>query len=79
MSASDREMVETMMADHGFDIDTLPYTVPPGDEGLDISHAGGEYEAFEGLAHEVSGLSGWYVSFLRYPQFDIYTWVLATT
>ncbi|KAG1773750.1 hypothetical protein EV702DRAFT_1200889 [Suillus placidus] len=30
---------------------------PPGDEGLDMSHAGGEYEAFEGLAHEVAGIS----------------------
>ncbi|KAG1763988.1 hypothetical protein EV702DRAFT_1051527 [Suillus placidus] len=58
MSAEDREMVESMMVDYGMDVDALPYTVPPGDEGLDMSHAGGEYEAFEELAHEVAGISG---------------------
>ncbi|KAG0693652.1 hypothetical protein DFH29DRAFT_1007058 [Suillus ampliporus] len=57
MSAEDCEMVETMMADYGMDLDPLPYTAPPGDEGLDMSHAGGEYKAFEGLAHEVAGIS----------------------
>ncbi|KAG1775918.1 hypothetical protein EV702DRAFT_1180151 [Suillus placidus] len=40
------------------DLDQLPYIAPPGDEGLDMSHAGGEYEVFEGLAHEVAGISG---------------------
>ncbi|KAG2337981.1 hypothetical protein BDR05DRAFT_853324, partial [Suillus weaverae] len=47
-----------MMADYGMDVDALPYTAPPGDEGLDMSHEGGEYEAFEELAHEVAGISG---------------------
>jgi hypothetical protein len=61
MSAEDRDMVESMMADYGMDVDALPYTAPPGDEGLDMSHEGGEYEAFEELAHEVAGISGWYV------------------
>ncbi|KAG2738887.1 hypothetical protein P692DRAFT_201842716 [Suillus brevipes Sb2] len=60
MSAEDRDMVESMMADYGMDVDALPYTAPPGDEGLDMSHEGGEYEAFEELAHEVAGISGWY-------------------
>ncbi|KAG1775791.1 hypothetical protein EV702DRAFT_1180201 [Suillus placidus] len=60
MSAEDREMVGTMMVDYDMDLDQLPYTAPPGDEGLDMSHVGGEYEAFEGLAHEVAGISGWY-------------------
>ncbi|KAG1720621.1 uncharacterized protein EDB91DRAFT_1256893 [Suillus paluster] len=58
MSAEDREMVEDMMDDYGMNIKPLPYTAPPGEEGLDLSHEGGEYEAFEGLAHEIAGISG---------------------
>ncbi|KIK39952.1 hypothetical protein CY34DRAFT_88259 [Suillus luteus UH-Slu-Lm8-n1] len=30
---------------------------PPGEEGFDISHEGGEYEAFEGLSEQVASLS----------------------
>lgn len=58
MSAEDREMVESMLADQGMEFDPLPYTAPPGDEGLEMSHAGGEYEAFEGLAHDIADMSG---------------------
>ncbi|KAG2059468.1 hypothetical protein BDR06DRAFT_949529 [Suillus hirtellus] len=46
------------MTDLDMDVDPLPYTAPPGDEGLDISHVGGEYEAFEELTHEVAGING---------------------
>ena len=28
-------------------------TLPPGDEGFDISHAGGEHEVFKGVADEL--------------------------
>ncbi|KAF8883571.1 hypothetical protein BD779DRAFT_1417169, partial [Infundibulicybe gibba] len=31
---------------------------PPGDEGFDISHEGGEHEVFEELAEEINFMSG---------------------
>lgn len=37
------------------------YTAPPGEEGLDLSYEGGEFEAFDGLSEQVASLSGWYV------------------
>jgi hypothetical protein len=61
MSLEDRNATEDMMADHGMEVETVPYKAPPGDEALDLSHAGGEHEAFEGLAHQMADLSGWYV------------------
>ncbi|KAG2031724.1 hypothetical protein BDR03DRAFT_875348 [Suillus americanus] len=48
-----------MMTDYGMDIKVIPYTAPPGEEGMDLSHAGGEYEAFEGLADQIVDLSGY--------------------
>jgi len=33
-------------------------TVPPGDEGFDISHEGGEFEVFNDLAEGIAGLTG---------------------
>ncbi|KAG1882853.1 uncharacterized protein F5891DRAFT_916268, partial [Suillus fuscotomentosus] len=30
----------------------------PGEEGIDLSHEGGEYEAFTGLSHQITSLSG---------------------
>jgi hypothetical protein len=50
MLSKDCQLVENMMSDYGMDIESIPYTVPPGEEGMELSHAGGEYEAFEGLA-----------------------------
>ncbi|KAG1809879.1 uncharacterized protein HD556DRAFT_1199329, partial [Suillus plorans] len=47
-----------MMVDHGMDSEVLPYTAPPGEEGLEFSHAGGEHEAFEGLASQIAEISG---------------------
>ncbi|KAG1871423.1 hypothetical protein F4604DRAFT_1583223 [Suillus subluteus] len=38
-----------MLVDLDVDIEHLPYTAPPGEEGADLSHEGREYEAFEGL------------------------------
>jgi hypothetical protein len=58
MSSEDCQMVENMMVDYGMDVDSLPYTAPPGEEGLDLSHAGGEHEVFEGLAEQVADISG---------------------
>jgi len=31
---------------------------PPGDEGFDISHEGGEHEVFEELAQGIANLTG---------------------
>ncbi|KAG1725949.1 hypothetical protein EDD22DRAFT_961538 [Suillus occidentalis] len=58
MSVEDREAVETMLVDLDVDIEHTPYTAPPGEEGADFSHEGGEYEAFEGLAQQMADLSG---------------------
>lgn len=58
MSAEDQDAVETMIGEHGMDVEALPYTAPPGEEGFDMSHAGGEHEAFEGLAHQVADIGG---------------------
>jgi hypothetical protein len=66
MSMEDRNMVEDMIADYGMDVETLPHTAPPGEEGFEFSHAGGEYEAFEGLTSQIAEISGWYVFFCLY-------------
>jgi hypothetical protein len=64
MSYDEREDIQDMDADL-MDVgeDTMGssdavHSAPPGDEGFDISHAGGEHEAFEGLADEISKLTG---------------------
>ncbi|KAG1724147.1 uncharacterized protein EDB91DRAFT_1239995 [Suillus paluster] len=46
-----------MIIDIGVDFDDEPYTAPPGEEGFDISHEGGEYEVFKGLLEQVASLS----------------------
>jgi hypothetical protein len=61
MSYDDREAViemdiaDTVMddGDQANDMDQAFDTLPPGDEGFDISHAGGEHEVFEGVADEL--------------------------
>ncbi|KAG2112802.1 hypothetical protein BD769DRAFT_1673953 [Suillus cothurnatus] len=58
MSSEDCEAVETMLIDHDVDTESLPYTAPPGEEGVDLSHEGGEYKAFEGLAQQMADISG---------------------
>ncbi|KAG1883209.1 uncharacterized protein F5891DRAFT_990896 [Suillus fuscotomentosus] len=58
MSAEDRSRVENMMADFGMDVEVFTHTVPPGEEAFDLSHAGGEHEAFEDLAHQLADLTG---------------------
>ncbi|KAG2149217.1 hypothetical protein DEU56DRAFT_752870 [Suillus clintonianus] len=49
MLAEDRSAVENMMADFGMEVEVFAHTAPPGEEAFDLSHAGGEHEAFEGL------------------------------
>lgn len=58
MLSEDRQLVENMMSDYGMDVESIPYTAPPGEEGMELSHAGGEYEAFEGLAGQIADLGG---------------------
>ncbi|KAG1864585.1 hypothetical protein C8R48DRAFT_601837 [Suillus tomentosus] len=47
-----------MLIDHDVSTDYIPYTAPPGEEGADLSHEGGEYEVFEGLAQQMADISG---------------------
>ncbi|KAG0706446.1 hypothetical protein DFH29DRAFT_872226 [Suillus ampliporus] len=58
MTSAERDMVETMMMDNGFDTDLTPYTALPGEEGLDLSYEGGEHEVFDGLSQHIASLSG---------------------
>ncbi|KAG2157313.1 hypothetical protein DEU56DRAFT_722950 [Suillus clintonianus] len=47
-----------MMADFGVEVEAFTHTAPPGEEAFDLSHAGGEHEAFEGLTHQLADLTG---------------------
>ena len=58
MSSEECQLVENMMTDYGMDIEAIPYTAPPGEEGMELSHAGGEHEAFERLTGQIADLSG---------------------
>jgi hypothetical protein len=40
------------------DVDAVSYTAPPGEEGFDISHEGGEFEVFEDVAAGLAESSG---------------------
>jgi hypothetical protein len=42
----------------GADMATIYDTVPPGDEGFDISHEGGEFEVYEDLVQGIANLTG---------------------
>ncbi|KAG1751748.1 hypothetical protein EDB19DRAFT_1903708 [Suillus lakei] len=57
MSAEDHVAVETMLINVDTDIESIPYTAPPSEEGADFSHKGGEYEVFQGLAQQMADLS----------------------
>ena len=56
-----RDTVEWMdiYAGHGDD-DTaaIAHIPPPGDEGYELSHEGGEYEVFEGLVEDIALATG---------------------
>jgi len=67
MCSSDRDTVQQMDFDapglgEGFaeqdDYDAPFQTMPPGEEGVDFSHAGGEYEAFHLFAEDLAKLTG---------------------
>lgn len=60
MSDADRAAIDLMDLDSGMsgDVSAVSHTTAPGDEGLDMSHEGGEYEAYDGLIHEVAQSTG---------------------
>ncbi|KAG2112039.1 uncharacterized protein F5147DRAFT_771602 [Suillus discolor] len=58
MSAEDHVAVKTMLIDVNIDTESILYTAPSSEEGADFSHKGREYEAFEGLAQQMTDLSG---------------------
>ncbi|KAG1744661.1 uncharacterized protein EDB91DRAFT_1246775 [Suillus paluster] len=57
MSAEDQSIIENMMADFGMEVEVFMHTAPPGEEAFDLSHTGGEHEAFKGLAHQLADLT----------------------
>ena len=59
LSQDDWNNVAAMDRDFG-DMDSFSeweLDPPPGDEGFDISHEGGEYEVFEELAQDIANLT----------------------
>ncbi|KAG1740915.1 hypothetical protein EDB19DRAFT_1908233 [Suillus lakei] len=58
ISNEDHQLVEDMM-DCNMDIEALLHIAPPGEEGMELSYVGGEYEAFEGLAKQIMDISGY--------------------
>jgi hypothetical protein len=63
LNQEDRDAVQQMDLDTGFstnnDVDAISRTAPPGEEGFDISHEGGEFEVFEDLAAGLAAANGW--------------------
>jgi hypothetical protein len=41
------------------DFASISHTAPPGEEGFDISHEGGEHEVFEDVAACLAEATGW--------------------
>ena len=65
MSSHDRNMIQQMDIDnaaiHGdadFDYSSAFNSMPPGEEGFDFSHEGGEFEVFEAFADDLARLTG---------------------
>jgi hypothetical protein len=61
LNQEDRDAVQQMDfdADYGTeDVDAISYTAPPGEEGFDISHEGGEFAVFEDVAAGLAESSG---------------------
>ncbi|KAI6016431.1 hypothetical protein PISMIDRAFT_119472 [Pisolithus microcarpus 441] len=45
-----------MFTDGGIDLDDVPFAPPPGEEAFNLSHKGGEHEAFIGLTNHIKSL-----------------------
>ena len=61
LTQEDRDAVEQMDVDaDGItdDVEAVAAMVPPGEEGFDISHEGGEYEVFEDIVEGLAQSSG---------------------
>ena len=61
LNQEDRDAVQQMDLDTNYgtdNVDAVSYTAPPGEEGFDISHEGGEFEVFEDVAAGLAELSG---------------------
>jgi hypothetical protein len=60
LSQDDRNNVAAMDIDLGdaISFSEVQLGPPPGDEGFDISHEGGEHEVFEDLAQGIADLTG---------------------
>ena len=61
LSEDDRQAIAQMdFTMHGaaHDVEAAVNMVPLGEEGLDISHEGGEYEVFENLAKDIASSTG---------------------
>jgi hypothetical protein len=57
----DRDTVERMDLDMGCltdDVTVVSHTAPPGEEGFDISHKGGEHEVFDNLVDGLAQSNG---------------------
>jgi hypothetical protein len=58
MSYDEREAVFQMDVDMGFEDEGVPKFPPPGEEGFDLSHAGGEHAVYQDFARGLSDLTG---------------------
>jgi hypothetical protein len=61
LSYADHDVVENMDLDAGHsaeDTVAVSHIAPPGEEGLDISHEGGEHEVFEDLIETLAKSDG---------------------
>lgn len=61
LSQDDRDAVEQMDIDAGHsgeDVFAISHIAPPGEEGLDISHEGGEHKVFEDLVETLAQSTG---------------------
>jgi hypothetical protein len=61
LSQEDCDAVECMDLDMGHladDVAAVSHTAPPGEEGFDISHEGGEHEVFDDLVDGLAQSNG---------------------
>ena len=73
MSSKEWEMIQQMDVDnthlHGetdIDYSSAFNSMPPGEEGFDFSHEGGEFKAFELFADNLTRLTGRYICLTTY-------------
>jgi hypothetical protein len=60
-SHEDRDAIERMDIDTSNaneDVPAISHLPPPGEEAFDLSHEGGEFEAFTGLVEDIAQVTG---------------------